>query len=185
MFQENHSFGFSRKEWDGTKRVDVGTGRGTGALCVWPACCLFFTSTRFCLFLHWLCETEAEIGGDFMTLQNLLLLYLIFNKKQAPLSFCNGSHPFLCFNPSKSFSKWLHTQLRFDRASCLCCNFCGCCHLLLQIQEKPPVLHTLESCKHLCPLFFFKTSVFFSSEGHKYNLSCLPSCPVYCIRNQH
>lgn len=58
----------------------------------------FFISTRFSPFLRWLYKNEAEVGGAFMTLQNLLLLHLIFSEKQAPLSFCNGSHPFLCFN---------------------------------------------------------------------------------------
>lgn len=33
-FQENHSLGFSRKEWDGAQGVGAGTGHGPGALCV-------------------------------------------------------------------------------------------------------------------------------------------------------
>lgn len=141
----------------------------------------FFASTYFSPFLHWLYETEAEIGGAFMTPQNLLLLHLIFSKKQAPLLFCNGSHPFLCFNPCKKLQQVIaFTQLRFDSASCLCCNFCGCCHLLLYMQEKPPVLHTLKSSKHLCPLFFLRLQCSFPLQAtSKISPSCLLPCLLY------
>lgn len=48
---------------------------------------LFFTSTHFSPFLGWLYGTEAEIGSAFMTLQNIPLLHVTFNKKEAPLLF--------------------------------------------------------------------------------------------------
>lgn len=87
------------------------------------------TSIHFSTFLGCLYGMEAVPLWHF----KFYLYYTWFLIKSRRLfCFVVEAIAFSASIPAKSFSRMIaFTQQRFDRASCLHCNFCGCCHLLL------------------------------------------------------
>lgn len=136
----------------------------------WRLSTPFFTSTHFSPFLGWPYRTEAEIGGAFMTLQNLLH-YTWFSIKSQQLCFAMEVIAFSASVPAKSFSKWLHSHSRdLTGLPVSAAISVAAVTFYYRFRKSPQFSIRCEIMQTTLSFFFFKTSVFFSSAGNKYNL---------------